>query len=707
MTVWSGLGGRRVTTHGTVTHVNAPPVLWNGMIQTSSQRLLPTDRDSHAFGGFFRPAALAIALLVASGGSFGSGASQAQEYVPALSLIADTAAGVVRIPSVPELCEAWKTTTLASLTQDPLMQPFIELQRKRSEERVGALGFNVGLRPRDVLEMASGEAVVAWLPYRDVRRPFALALIADIRGRRAQADQVIAQVDTDLRAAGATLREAPYGDEKVLIYTLRPTPGQIKIEQVVITINDTRVIATDRDSLVYAMLDAVAGRDEQPKIDQLPAFTGIQQQIAAAPVAGEQPAAEAAAGDGDAASAARVEWFARPLAMGRIVKEAVRVDRGQQVDVLNLLERQGFDTIEAVGGHLTVGHAQYDLLHNGFVWAPAAPGQQERFRLAARMLPTDNAEARPVPQWVGKTIATFTRLNWNLGDAFWHAESLINDAFGEEIFRDILDGIRDDQDGPRIDLAKDVLPNLGTQVIILTDNVMPADARSERMLVAVETTNAVAVRQAVRQAMEVEPDATLIPSGIAGVDVYRVLRTDEPSDFEAELFDDLGLGADLDSEAPPPLLNQWAITVIEDQAAGASSGSGYLMFSSHPELLLETIGRIGTPAADGFGDQPDVQAVSEQLLALGGSERMFERIARTNLALRAKYVLAREGRLRDSDSILATLFRRIFEAQEEVRDDLGTDQLPPFEQIEKYFRPAGGVSRATEQGWTLDGFLMK
>jgi len=672
------------------------------MIQSSSPMLLPAGWGPQRLGHILRRATLALALLVVSSEILGGSECQAQQYVPALRLVADSAAGVVRIPNVPELCKAWKSTTLASLAQDPVMQPFIELQRKRSEERVGALGFNVGLRPRDVLEMASGEAVVAWLPYKDTRRPYALALIADIRGKRAQADQVIQQVDADLRAAGATLREAPYGDEKVRIYTLKPTPGQIKIEQVVITINDTRVIATDRDSLLYAMLDAVAGRDEQPKIDELPAFKGIQDQIAAT---GKQSA------EGDAAAAAesqaRVEWFARPLAMGRIVKEAARVDRGQQVDVLNLLERQGFDAIEAVGGHLTVGHPQYDLLHKGFVWAPAGSDQEERFRLAARMLPTNNAEVRPVPQWVGKTIATFTRLNWNLGDAFWHSESLINDAFGEEIFRDILDGIRDDQDGPRIDLAKDVIPNLGTQLIVLTDNVMPADVRSERMLVAVETSNVAAVRQAVRQAMEVEPDATLIPSGAKGVDVYRVLRSDEPSDFEAELFDDLGLGEDLETDAPPPLLNQWAITVIEETAAGANSGSGYLIFSSHPELLLETIGRFNTAATDGFGDQPDVQAVSAQLLALGGNERMFERIARTNLAFRAKYSLAREGRLRDSDSILATLFRRIFEGQEEARDDLGAEQLPPFEQIEKYFRPAGGSSQATEQGWTLDGFLMK
>src|SRR5690606_6286991 len=131
-------------------HMNAPRVLWNGMIPSSSQLLIPTGWGSHSLGSILRRAALAIAVLAASSGGFGSSPSQAQVYVPALSLIADTAAGVVRIPNIPELCDAWKSTTLASLTQDPAMQPFIELQRKRSEERAGTLGFNIGLRPRDV-----------------------------------------------------------------------------------------------------------------------------------------------------------------------------------------------------------------------------------------------------------------------------------------------------------------------------------------------------------------------------------------------------------------------------------------------------------------------------------------------------------------------------------------------------------------------------
>ena len=40
---------------------------------------------------------------------------------------------------------------------------------------------------------------------------------------------------------------------------------------------------------------------------------------------------------------------------------------------------------------------------------------------------------------------------------FWASETLLNEAFGDEIFKDIIEGIRDDEDGPQIDIAKNVL----------------------------------------------------------------------------------------------------------------------------------------------------------------------------------------------------------------------------------------------------------
>jgi len=636
-------------------------------------------------------------IFCASGGGVPGllGDVAAQEYRPAITLVPANAAGVVRIPSVPALCEAWQKTTLAALANDPAMKPFVDAQRKLSQERTTTLGFNIGVRPKEVLEVASGEVLLAWLPFDDQRRPFALALIADIRGNRADADRVAEKIDADMKANGATLQMTKFGGETIRIYTLKSVPGQIKIDQVAITYNDTRLIAADRDSVVTSMLESVAGTNTTAKLDKANDFIGVQKQIDT-PNEGGGPVAG-------------VQWFARPLAMGKIVKDAAKIDRGSQVDILNLLERQGFDAVRAAGGQVVVGTAEFDLLHKGFVWAPPVPGQAERFRLAARLLQPLNVSATPIPQWVGGAIASFSQLNWNISDSFGYVESLVDDAFGEPIFRDILDGIRDDEDGPRIDITKDVIPNLGKTIYILTDNVMPADQRSERVLVAVETTDTAALRKAVRRTMEVESDATKIPAPIPNVEVYRVLRTSDPGDFEAELFDDLGLDPDEDTNRQPPLLNQWAITVI-DTASPAANGKqpGYLIFSSHPELLLEALTRFADPkSGPAFADDAEVKNVLRKLEQLGGQQRAYVRVARTNLTFRAKYGLMQEGKLRDSDSVLATLFRRVFIAKGEDDVNLNNDKLPPFEAIEKYLRPAGGYSRATDMGWTLDGFLLK
>jgi hypothetical protein len=139
---------------------------------------------------------------------------------------------------------------------------------------------------------------------------------------------------------------------------------------------------------------------------------------------------------------------------------------------------------------------------------------------------------------------------------------------------------------------------------------------------------------------------------------------------------------------------------------------GYLIFSSHPELLSETVTRFGTKKPDdSLGNDSAVMSIHKHLTRLASDhvsgDHAFIRYARTDLAMRAKYSLIREGRLRESDSVLATLFRRLFVSKGESAKELGTDRLPEFEKVQKFFRPAGSLSQATELGWTLDGFLIK
>ena len=56
--------------------------------------------------------------------------------------------------------------------------------------------------------------------------------------------------------------------------------------------------------------------------------------------------------------------------MARILRESLEVDRGNQVDIVKLLENQGFDAIKAAGGIVALAGEKYQFLHRGAILAP-------------------------------------------------------------------------------------------------------------------------------------------------------------------------------------------------------------------------------------------------------------------------------------------------------------------------------------------------
>ncbi|WP_442507811.1 membrane or secreted protein [Novipirellula sp. SH528] len=631
----------------------------------------------------------------ADGAVANAGAGGAAGYVPAIKLLPDSLAGLVRVPNVPDFCKAWHKTHLGQLVDDPAMQPFIDAQRERAEKYFDSLDNRVGLKPQDLYDIASGEAVMAWLPFpKDKRRPFSVCVIADIRGLRKQADVAVDQIDRDLKSGGATRSDKEYRGQTIRVYTTKPKPGQLKIEQIAITYDDVRIIASDRDTVVTGVLDALSGETNVPSISESAEFRDVLTRSSRAMQVPFTKGNSTVAG----------EWFARPIQMGRILRETFQVDRGNQVDILKLLENQGFDAVKAAGGILAIAGDRYDVLHRGFVLAPPTTNEPSKYEKAARMLSFFNATLDPVPDWVGKDAGTVSQIRLKIADAFWASESMINEAFGDDIFSPMIEGIRDDTDGPQIDLKNNVLPALGDEVILMTDNTLPAEVNSERMLISVRLKNADAIKLAVRKAMEVEPDASKIDV-LPGVEIWRVQRgSSSDATFEADIFGDLGFEEETVEQAPP-LLDHWAIAVVDEKGA---KGSSYLMFSSHPDLLIETVKRIHAGQKGGFSDLPEVANVVDALKDLGAKQVSLSRIARTSVSLRVKYELLRTGKLKDSDSILATIIRRVFKDENgNEAEPIKTDKLPPLATIEKHL-PEGGNFIVTENdGWSLSGFYLK
>ena len=563
-----------------------------------------------------------------AGGAPGNGGG----YVDAINLLPETTAGLMRIPNLPDFCAAWQKTHIGMLIDDPAMEPFIEAQKARAENYLESIDNSIGLRPQDLYDIASGEVVAAWLSFeKDKRRPYSACVIADIRGLKAKADKALDQVDQDLKAGGAVRADVVHLGHTVRVYTTKPKPGQLKIDEIAITYDETRVIAADRERVVTDLLDAIAGNAESKPLSDLAVFKEVRSRSdeAIADIVKQQQ------------STVSLQWFARPFSMGRILRQVFEVDRGNQVDILKLLEGQGFDAIKAVGGTVAVAGKDVDFLHRGFLLAPPTTANEQRYELAARMLQLNDVPIEVVPKWVHQDVGSFNRINWKLEEAFWASETLINDAFGDDIFRPMIEGIRDDEEGPQIDIAGNVLPNLDDQVIMLTDNVTPAAIDSERMLVAIRVKDAAVIKQAIRQAMEVEPDASQMDA-LPGVEIWRVQRGEGEDDFEKDLFgDDFNFDEEIDE--PPPLLEHWAIALVDQ---GGCSDAPYLVFSSHPDFLVHTAKRIQKCPEDGFADLAEIKRVVATMKELGANKIAYDRLVRLKRTLRVKYELLRQGQLK-------------------------------------------------------------
>ena len=108
-----------------------------------------------------------------------------------------------------------------------------------------------------------------------------------------------------------------------------------------------------------------------------------------------------------------------------------------------------------------------------------------------------------------------------------------------------------------------------------------------------------------------------------------------------------------------------------------------------------------------MADEPEIKDLISSLSDLGCKSPSMDRIVRTRLSMRAKYNLLREGKLKDSDSVLSSFYRRFLEDEEAESDEaINATDLPPLSTIEKYLPNGGGFMETTKDGWSLTGFLL-
>ncbi|MGN6546508.1 MAG: hypothetical protein ACTHK7_15745 [Aureliella sp.] len=596
---------------------------------------------------------------------------------PAYEMLPQSVQAVVWIPDSDTIVERWNRTQLAKLAEDPSIKDFWESQREQIELKLTTAGWRLQIQPRDLGEIVQGQLALAWIErHEDTSKPFALALIVDVVNKAPQTEQFLEKLNAQLKERGAEFKQLSHNGAEITQNTLPRQSGELLPQETFYTVVNEQLIASDDLQTLKDLIDASSAEKTSGKLNADPVFTEARSQL-------------------KVSDEGQIEYFVRPLGFARVIRAISGKRSRGKADVLAVLQNQGFEAIKAVSGEFQLGQEKFDILHRGFVLA------DEKRPPSVQVLDFPNDVPKTVPAWVTDHVSTLLATCWNVKDAFWKVEGLVDEMAGQpEVFREIINGIKDDPNGPRIDIAKEVMPLLTNDIYSVSDTKEPIDIDSRRNLIAIRVKQPEQMLKVLSKAMEKEPDAEEL--AISGQKVWQVVHKEEDLALDAD-FGDFAKPAPggAAQEAQQPWLSNWAITVNGE----------YLMFASHVDMITEAINQAKQVEKSPLTDEKDYQRVVAALTELFDNEPACAwQINRSKLAYRAQYELFRAGKLQESQSMLAHLLEHVLQSKSEMQQRkkpaVDGSKLPPFEAVSKYLQPSGMMVQTTEKGWSFGGVLL-
>ncbi|MCA9190468.1 MAG: DUF3352 domain-containing protein [Planctomycetales bacterium] len=614
-----------------------------------------------------------------------AGLVEAQQPSPltAYHLLPDTTQAVLWIPNSTELSEQWEKTQLASLASDAAIKPFFDDQRQALESRFLDAGWRLNIKPKDLAGVVDGQIALAWMERPEPRKPYAMALVAEITNENKQLDGLFTNLDRHLKERNAQKATLNFNRLTINKYTLPPRAGELLPQDVFYTVAGSLLISTDDEQLIKDIISRSEGTSTGTVLADDRDFIQSRQEM----------------GISDGSHA---QYFVRPLGFARVLRSIGGKRSRSASDMLAALHNQGFGEIRCVCGEVSIALEDADILHRGFVLA-AQPLPK-----SAALLDFPNKANRAVPSFVTKDVSSFLSTYWNSQEAFWKAEGLVDELAGSEgMFQAMIDGIRDDPKGSQVDIEKEVLPQFSNEIFAITDIQDPISIESRRNLIALRIKDAKALGMVLNRAMSNEPDAEMLT--VSGLEIWKVTHQEDDDLADISIgqdFGEFGTTPALEDEEEPWLSN-WAITVFSEGA----SDSGYLMFASHVEMIEQAVANAKASTDSELVNESDYQHI------VGVLEKHFGEgplcgwhIMRPDRAYRAQYELFRQGKLQQSESMLASILDRLLQNKSEIRSGqeqvIDGSRLPPFSVIARYLQPSGINIVTTPKGWSFGGVLL-
>ena len=609
---------------------------------------------------------------------------------PAESILPATTKLFVSTPDVDETRRKFNDTQLGELANDPIMAPFIEDLKKQINKKMVAAGNAMGIGWKDMEGVYGGEAVIARIqPDPKDKNSFALAVLVDITGKRAQADVLLKKIDAQQKLEGATRREVKIMEGlNGVEYVQKPRDGAPRPEKDYYFIKDNFLVATDWYQTAVGMAKRIGAKDDSDSLASVEAFKFTMKRNA-----------EVGAKDN---LTHHVRWFIEPFGYMEASRAANRREAKKGPDLLKILQAQGFNAIQGIGGYVFLDTPNDEVLHRTYVYAPGNK-PPERFKLAARVMNFPNTKDGLTPQsWTMPELGTYLTWNWKMQDAFKYAETLVDAVAGEAgVFDDMWDSLKNDPHGPKIDIYKGLVDHLGERATLLSDVLQPVDERSERMLVAIEVLKPAVVQDTINKFFKGDP--TAVRKVFEGYEIWEIQNEQTAADdgpmlsIEGTDFVVADKKKGEDEEERKKLPNM-AVTVFD----------GHLVVGTHTDYVIDLIKNAKKKGAPSLAELDDYKRVNKRLVELGQGNDSFRYFAKTEESYRATYEMLRVNKLPQAETMFARLLNAMLDQNPEdgVRENVidGT-KLPPYAAITKYLGPTGLFTQSEDNGWWIVGTL--
>ncbi len=579
---------------------------------------------------------------------------------------------LVWIPNSNGFLDEWKKTSLGKLAADDQMKDFWQSQQQEIQDRFADAGWQLSLKVEDLSDIALGQTAIGWISRPDIKtKPYSLGIVVDVPTHEEQVKTLLDRIDQDMKS-----REAKKSTEQVegvaVTHYLLPKLASDSVQRSTFyAVSHEQLFASDDLITIREMISAQI----KPSDNQL-GKSELYQQAQAQLVRG--------------ADAPEVEYFIRPVGFFRLLRSLAGKPPKNQVDMLKIIESQGFESIQCAAGMFQLSKETLDMHHSCFVL------REKVVPPSVQILDFPNADDLTPPGWVNVETASVLGFSWNFSGAFPKFGGIV-DAYigGAGQFDEIIKGIRDDPNGPQIDIYKEVLPVIGTKFFVVTEIHPPITPDSKVSLICIELKDPDNKLPGIlNRYSKSEPG-----SSIQDVDDFRLWRFKNDSDDEEQIeFGNDKADEDGGAGNGAPLLDEWAVSII----------NGYLVFSASTDLLLESIHRVQLQAGVSPFEklQPVLDVRAAQADVADGEKICFSEVDLVDRSFEMQYELFRQGILRESRSLSSLILDRMLKKSKVQAQRILGNKLPPFQQVKDFFGPTGMTVHTTDNGWLIQGFIL-